>query len=362
MLNTYDGYEIDFLPVGSSKKSGDAIAMRVGTPAAHEIIVIDGGNLEAGELLVDHIRYHYGNPSFIDHVVCTHPDDDHTSGLRRILENFRVGTVWIHQPWNHAAKLVDSFKHRWTEQGLANHLRNECFPIVAEICDAAVAQGAELREPFQGQTIGPFRVLAPSLSRYLELVPEMSRTPASKTIQETARDFLARTAETVFSVFESWTVETLRDPDQGANSPSNESSVVLFGDVNGQRVLLTGDVGVAGLHEAYVYAAILGHNVVSPNLIQIPHHGGRRNVSPAILDTLLGSRLPDEGVLRGWGIASAAKEDPHHPRRVVLNAFRRRGYICGATEGMNLCFYHNFPKRDGYSIIQPYEIFSQVEE
>jgi len=42
------------------------------------------------------------------------------------------------------------------------------------------------------------------------------------------------------------------------------------------------------------------------------------------LDKILGDRLPDETSTRGWAVASASKDDPHHPRRVVLNAFKRR--------------------------------------
>ncbi len=358
----YNGYEIDFLPVGTSQKSGDAICMRVGSPSAYEIIVVDGGNFDSGKALVDHINLYYGNPNFIDHVVCTHPDDDHTSGLRKILENFRVGTVWIHQPWNHAADLLERFKYAWTQQGLADHLRKECFPIVREICEAAEASGATLREPFQGDWIGPFNVLAPKYSTYLDLVPEMSRTPAQKSLVEDARNLWARAAEAAFSVFENWSVETLREPDQGANSASNESSVVMFGNFTGNRLLLTGDVGVAGLQEAYNYAVQTGQNVVSPNTVQIPHHGGRRNVSPSILNVILGSRLPDESVVRGWAIASAAKEDPHHPRRVVLNAFRRRGYACTATEGRTITVNHNFAQRTGLISVEPYDLFNTVEE
>ena len=81
MSNGYQGFEVDILPVGTGARSGDAIAMRVGAPEANEIVVVDGGNLEAGEALVDHINIHFSKPTHIHHVVCTHPDNDHTSGL-----------------------------------------------------------------------------------------------------------------------------------------------------------------------------------------------------------------------------------------------------------------------------------------
>ena len=67
-----DFYEIDFLGVGTSK-SGDAITMRYKQDGEIFIHVVDGGYQSTGETLVAHIREHYDDPSFIDHVVVTHP-------------------------------------------------------------------------------------------------------------------------------------------------------------------------------------------------------------------------------------------------------------------------------------------------
>ena len=54
------GFEIDFLAVGGGEKSGDAIALRwgnlSGSRAEQRILVIDGGTLEAGQNLVDHVK------------------------------------------------------------------------------------------------------------------------------------------------------------------------------------------------------------------------------------------------------------------------------------------------------------------
>lgn len=37
------GYEIDFLAVGDGERSGDAIAVRYGSPGAYRVMVVDGG-------------------------------------------------------------------------------------------------------------------------------------------------------------------------------------------------------------------------------------------------------------------------------------------------------------------------------
>jgi glyoxylase-like metal-dependent hydrolase (beta-lactamase superfamily II) len=46
-----------------------------------------------GDALVEHINKYYDAPTFVDHVVCTHPDADHASGLRKVLDGFQVGRL-----------------------------------------------------------------------------------------------------------------------------------------------------------------------------------------------------------------------------------------------------------------------------
>ena len=43
-----EGYEIDFLPVGSGERSGDAICVRCGSPGDYKVMVYDGGTKESG--------------------------------------------------------------------------------------------------------------------------------------------------------------------------------------------------------------------------------------------------------------------------------------------------------------------------
>ena len=362
VLNGY-GFELDFLPVGTGAKSGDAIAMRIGIPdVVADLVVIDGGSLESGRALVDHIRDRYGNPTYIANVVCTHPDDDHTSGLREVVDAFAIGTLWIHQPWLHAAELVPAFRYNWSEAGLEKHLK-ECFSIPFELCEAAAAKGAQLAEPFQGSTIGGLSVLAPSYSRYLELVPQMNRTPVARSMAEAAGSMFKAVRDTVLSVFETWSWETLGTPKPGDTSATNETSVVLFGDFGDCRVLLTGDAGVEGLAEAFGYAAAAGLPFRQPDCVQMPHHGSRRNVSPALLTELLGAPLDVEGATRsGWAVASASAGDAHHPRKVVQNAFRRRGYRCTQTHGLTLTYTHRYPQRSGIVAMPAEPFHNYVEE
>jgi hypothetical protein len=172
------GFEVDFLPVGEGERSGDGITVRYGEPGAFTILVVDGGSQACGDEMVTHLRRHYDNPGRIDHIVLTHADDDHSSGLRTVIDSFHVGAVWMNRPWLYAAELVSSFRDaRWTPQGLYQRLRQD-FPILAEIEDKCVARRIPIYEALQGTQVGAFRILAPSRQRYLQLVPQFSRTPA----------------------------------------------------------------------------------------------------------------------------------------------------------------------------------------
>jgi glyoxylase-like metal-dependent hydrolase (beta-lactamase superfamily II) len=75
--------EIEFLAVGEGAKAGDAIVIRYGDVNAYELMLIDGGHAETGDEIVAHLKEHFGPNPVLEHVVLTHSDGDHASGLRR---------------------------------------------------------------------------------------------------------------------------------------------------------------------------------------------------------------------------------------------------------------------------------------
>lgn len=354
-------FELDFHPVGSAGRSGDAISGRATVEQHWQSFVIDGGTTEAGAAMCDHIEKYY-ETNLINHVVLTHADDDHSSGLREVLNRFRVENLWIKRPWLFADQLVHAFKGNWTATGLAKRLR-ECFPIVAELEDLAISKGITIQPPFQGSVIGPFLVLSPSVNFYLELLPQMTRTPDAVNVDKRRgtqpTNFLAEMLGIVGRVAESWGIETLKEG--GETSASNESSIVLYGAIDGKPILTCGDAGQQALTKAADLAEAIGLPLRDFFLAQIPHHGSRRNVGPTILNRLFGDKMivPYK---RFNAIASAAKNDEHHPRKVVLNAFKRRGGYWATTENGVVQFRHNLERREGWSDIPEGPFFDEVEE
>jgi beta-lactamase superfamily II metal-dependent hydrolase len=160
---------------------------------------------------------------------------------------------------------------------------------------------------------------------------------------------------------ESWEFERLKDG--GVTSASNETSVVLYGSFeNNDRVLLTGDAGVNALTWAADYAEASGLPLRQFSFVQIPHHGSRRNVGPTIMNRLLGPVQPAGSPPRFSAFVSAPKDDDTHPRKMVLNAFMRRGGRVIATQGLKKVFWGGFPVRPGYVAAEAMPFASQVEE
>lgn len=75
-----DYVEIDFLAVETAK-SGDAITVRYSVNGTTVVHVIDGGFLDTGDKVVEHLKTHY-QTTYVDHVVLTHTDQDHVAESR----------------------------------------------------------------------------------------------------------------------------------------------------------------------------------------------------------------------------------------------------------------------------------------
>jgi beta-lactamase superfamily II metal-dependent hydrolase len=361
------GFEIDFMSVGTGEKNGDAIAIRFGTPGNYKVLVYDGGTQESGASLVAHIRKSYQTER-VDYVVNSHPDRDHASGLSVVLEELEVGELWMHQPWKYSAEIRDYFHdRRITDQSLADRLQAK-MAAAYKLEQLAEEKGVKVCEPFEGAIIGGyFQVLSPGEDWYVHtLVPEFEKSPALKKAALEAYDSLSSLFKSALEkarewVEENWHLETLSE--NVCTSSENESSVVLFASIAGKGILLTGDAGVRALDRAAEFAESRGIDL--PNSItfaQIPHHGSRHNVSPSVLNRLLGAPRAQTDKTRGSAYASVAPNCSTHPRPTVSNAFIRRGFKVRKTSGETIRHYYQMPAREGWSTATDYISFSEKVE
>ncbi|QUW78582.1 hypothetical protein SMIR_05115 [Streptomyces mirabilis] len=357
------GYEIDFLPVGEESSGGDAIALRYGNlhgPREEQtVIVIDGGYLDAGEALVEHIRTHY-DTGIVDLAVSTHPDRDHINGLRKVLEEMTVKKLLMHQPWSHSSDMARSkMLLSYNARSLRTELRDS-LQGATDLEEVAKAQGVPIEEPFLDWTSddGVLRILGPTEDYYRELLAEIvepdSLQEAKKSWEAAIRQMLARMVPETL-----WT-ETLSE--DGETSAKNNTSAICLLEVDGRKLLFTGDAGIPALGQALDVLEDEGFQPGSLDFVQVPHHGSRRNVSPSLLDRLLGPK--GQTVVIGSAYASVPKKNPEHkhPAKKTTNAFRRRGYPVHLTAGVTKCSAYDAPPREGYGASTPEPLHTEVED
>jgi beta-lactamase superfamily II metal-dependent hydrolase len=363
------GCEIDFLPVGNGDKSGDAIAVRYGYPGNYKVMVYDGGTKESGEALVEHIRKHYGT-SYVDYVVNSHPDSDHASGLSVVLEELKVGELWMHRPWEHSSKILNSFRDgRITKNSLSERLKDSLYAAY-HLEELALEKEISIHEPFQCNKIGEFMVLSPERGWYIDnLIPEFDKSPEQKEIEESyfSPGYILQSLNEGISyltslIKSSWNIDMLRDDVE--TSAENESSVILFLPFKKHPILLTGDAGVQALKKAAYFAELKFDIHLNKILkfIQVPHHGSRHNVSSPVLDRIVGMRKDrNDGLTSKTVFVSSSKESTKHPRKAVINSFIRRGVKVFNTKGRAIRHSFNMAKRPGWVPLAPVQ-FSDNEE
>ena len=352
------GYEVDVLGVGKESKSGDAIALRWGNLRGNRnqqrVVLIDGGFQETGEDVVTHIKRYYETTT-IDAVVSTHPDQDHVNGLHVILDELTVKELWIHKPWEHNQGLAEKFLDgRITDRSIGRRLKDS-LDSAAGLVAKAERKDIHIVEPFSGTSLnnqGQFLVLGPSLQFYESLIPEFDGMPQAKAnLSSLLAEIIGPAARTIKRFTSTWGVDVLDDKD--TTSAKNNSSAITLLAVDGRYLLFTGDAGITALTYAAGKLEAVS-NGAKPRFIQIPHHGSRRNVGPAILDRLIGSPVVQGDTRNISAIASTAKKgEPKHPRKAVMNAFTHRGARAMATRGETICHSHDAPGRPGWTPLAP---------
>lgn len=365
-------YEIDFLPVGEGEQSGDAICLRYSFDQGTNWSVgaIDGGTQESGESLCEHINKYY-NTNIIDFLVCTHPDQDHASGLSCVLEKLTVKKVLMHCPWDYVDYIYDYVSDgRVTKESLKNRLI-EGHPYAYKVYELANEKNVPIFHAFsdsQDHNIPCLLIAGPSSIFYLQqLINFRSITDVTEDIDKgygLLRGVMEAAKKAVNWIAETWDDEKLVDPEDDATSSENNSGIILLFDFDGKKKLLTGDAGVSALEQSAGYLEGQGIMLRDFSFVQAPHHGSKRNIGPSILNRLIGDPLPyGRGTSLTVFISASKEGNPKHPNKRVVNAFIRRGSKVVATQGTAKYYYSpGTPDREGWSTAEPLPFYTEVEE
>jgi len=295
------------------------------------------------------VQFSTGGPVQFSPGIYTHPDGDHSSGLREVLNELSVGELWMHRPWEHSEEILNLFVDgRITENSLSDRLK-DAYNFAHEIEEIATDKGITIKEPFTGLSYynGTITVLSPSEDFYESLIPEFTKSPEQKSA---AQKVFSGIKEAVNWVAETMQIETLSE--DGDTSAENNSSAIILLDVDSGKSLFTGDAGIEAMKNVIDYTTNNAIDISNLSLFQVPHHGSHRNISPSILDHIRCSSA----------FISAAKDAPKHPSKKVVNALIRRNANVHATQGNIKLHHKNTPIRDGYSAAIPLPFYDQVED
>lgn len=331
-------FEIDFLWVGEETKTGDAIACRFTEPGTGQtrVVIIDGGIIETGDRIVDHVKTYYGTYS-VDLVVCTHPDNDHIKGLFSVIENLSVDRLLIHRPAQHGFSR-DDYKAGMVEDLVALARRRGTAVDDTSFAGARYFNGA-------------LTVAGPTEANYKGFLSEQaSFNSMEQAIARALADQFGKAKRAFRTALGYDPGETLTD-DNGGTTPRNNTSIICNLEVDGYRALFTGDAGAPALTAAADLLDDAGLGYKALDFFDIPHHGSRHNLTKDLCDRLFG---PINGAVKqGSAYVTVGQKAEDHPRSEVVNALKRRGYPVYEARGRNIWWHRGTPDRPSYGPIDP---------
>lgn len=312
-----DKYHIRFFRVGDASKGGDAIVIEVFDEEDNpHIAIIDGGYADDGQRIVDYLVNKYSNGGKnkvkVDYVFNTHPDLDHISGLKTVLESdkLKIGYLLYNRPWKDAGLKKEWFSDgRITKDSLVNRIKDS-FGAADDLESLANKNGIKIHAAKAGLSCwnGILQVLGPSDTLYKSNLLISDKTPDSFLSKYNKNYQPSSLSEEDYEPEAGKSIEWI---DEEQTSEINQTSIVLAFVLGDYKFLFTGDAGKDALSEALNYWESCGYEASAFSVVQLPHHGSRKNIDPGILSRLKASEYiiscPPEGMKEG------------HPSRRLIN-------------------------------------------
>jgi beta-lactamase superfamily II metal-dependent hydrolase len=300
-------YEYEILKVGDA----DVIFIRHYIKDIPYVVLIDAGNISDWKKIKDHLTKYYGTHN-IDLAIGPHPDNDHMGGFFGLLDDdITISEFWLIDPAKYLTQ--DDIKYYRTEDGAMNTVRqifNKPNDDSQNLIDILIGQQINAKTVIAGTKHSkvPIKVVGPTADYYGEVVKNMVKDYRVKVYEE------ADTTE--YDEAEQISVDTAKssidtcDDDQ---SPYNQSSIILlYEPEDGKKILFTGDATCASLIKMIEEYP----DIKDIDLLKVPHHGSKHNLSSVIIDTL----KPKTSYI-------SAKGTRKHPSSAIVNYLSKYGNV-----------------------------------
>ena len=273
-------------------RHGDCLILRW-NDGVDRLALIDGGPDQTySGVLSDRLRdiasERVGESLPIDLLMVSHIDDDHIHGVLDLVDDIDSGDspVEVRRIWHNSLEhlLDQSFGPNVAGVGAA---LEHCFPKMAD----AQAQAVLASVP-QGQALHGFakrRGLLDTMNRpYAPLVALAEPPQEPQMLLGLKLEVVCPELAEVERLRAAWKRHQKEDvaASYGDRSPYNLSSIVVLIEFEGRRMLLTGDgrgdLILAGLAKR----RLLVDGRFHADLLKIPHHGSRNNLTPAFFEAV----------------------------------------------------------------------------
>lgn len=298
-------------------------------------VLIDGGNKGSAPIVRQFLKNR--GISHLQHVVCTHPHDDHAGGLVDLLADLTltIDHVWIHRPQLHVSMLLVEYALNQTHGLRRAEVIQETLKTIDTLTAICATRRIPTSEPFAGAQIGPLTVVGPTVDYYSELVAQFANTDAIRASEALVSNLPNQAfLESLLESMNPPVSESLEANPE--TQPENNSGAILAMQHDSGLHLFTGDAGAQALLRAAQQYRLGGCH-----WMQIPHHGSRRNITEPLIQYF----CPKHAFV-------SAKGSLKHPRRAVINAFKKVGACVYSTHYPNSgdLWHHrgSVPPRTGY--------------
>lgn len=274
--------EISFLPVGC----GDAIRIRfLGNDTLYHNILVDGGTYKGNiyeTTLQKEIQDIITKNEIIDLWIITHIDDDHIGGVLRFIKDKTLNqnvdlkrtTFWFnYSVFDYDTGIKDTNLKSVSQGILLREFLKQNALLVEKITDASGAID------FYGAIL---TVLSPNKSKYEALIKSWENEEVKIQKKETAA-FKSASGYNDYSIkMDDFNLDNF-DPDK---SPENASSISFLFEYHNTKTLFLADSLPFAVTDSLERMNYSESNKLVLNLMQMPHHGNKRNLNNKLLQLI----------------------------------------------------------------------------